>query len=176
MRDPATGLANRMAFMDRLRQALVGLERQPGCIALLFLDVDGFKQINDTWGHRAGDRVLAEIASRLSKVSRRFDTVARYGGDEFVMLLTALRDVENLEVIGDRVMKAVCEPIRHEVVEVQISGSVGAVVGADPLADPDELLDQGDTAMYVAKREGGGRLVRYDAALHGLVGRPRTGL
>lgn len=175
MRDPATGLANRMAFMDRLRQAVVGLERQPGCVALLFLDVDGFKQINDTWGHRTGDRVLAEIARRLTTVSRRFDTVARYGGDEFVMLLTALRDVDNLELIGERVMKAVCEPIQHEGVEMRISGSVGAVVASDPLADPDELLDQGDTAMYVAKREGGGRLVRYDPALHGLLGRTGNG-
>jgi diguanylate cyclase (GGDEF)-like protein len=166
MQDPATGLANRMAFMDRLKQALVGLERQPGRIALLFLDVDGFKTINDTWGHRFGDAVLERIAGRLTAVSRRFDTVARYGGDEFVMLCTALHESENLQLIGERVMKAVCQPIGGPDGELRVSGSIGAVICSDPLNDPDALVEQGDTAMYAAKRDGGNRLVLYGADVH----------
>ncbi len=167
MRDPATGVANRMALMDRLRQTLIGLERQPGRVALMFLDIDGFKQINDAYGHRIGDAVLAQIAKRLTGVSRRFDTVARYGGDEFVLLYTALRDDENLNVIGARVMRAVQVPMEFGGVSLRVCGSVGAVVTRDPAADPDQLVDQGDRAMYAAKREGGGRLVVYDPLVHG---------
>jgi len=175
MRDPATGLANRLALMDRLRQALAGLERQPGRVAILFLDVDGFKQINDTWGHRVGVLVLAEIASRLTTVSRRFDTVARYGGDEFVLLCTALRENENLLLIGERVMRAVCAPPRRGGPKLSLSASIGAVVCGDPQADPDGVLEQGDTAMYAAKRDGGGRLAIYDASVHLPLGAANTG-
>jgi diguanylate cyclase (GGDEF)-like protein/PAS domain S-box-containing protein len=166
MQDPVTGLANRLALMDRLRQSLAALDRQPGRVALLFLDVDGFKQVNDTWGHRTGDRVLARIAKRLTGVSRRFDTVARYGGDEFVMLVTGLRDQENVLAIGQRVMSAVCVPMHTAGRALDLSASIGAVVCSDPLADPDQLLEHGDTAMYAAKRSGRGRLVLYDAAVH----------
>ncbi len=165
MQDPATGLANRMAFIDRLKQALMALERQPGRIALFFLDVDGFKQINDTWGHRVGDQVLEQIAHRLTGVSRRFDTVARYGGDEFVVLCTALRENENLKLIGQRVMRAVSAPMDGPQ-PLSVTSSIGAVVCTDPLTDPEDLLDQGDTAMYHAKRGGGSRLALYDADVH----------
>lgn len=173
MQDPATGLANRMALTDRLRQALVGLERQPGCVGLLFLDVDGFKQINDTWGHRTGDQVLAQIAGRLTGVSRRFDTVARYGGDEFVMLLTAVPDEEHLREIGERVMRAVAEPIELAGGRLQLSTSIGSVLCSDPAADPDEVLERVDTAMYAAKRAGGGRLTPYDPGVHAPLGSER---
>lgn len=169
MRDPATGLSNRLALMDRLRQAVAALERQPGRIALLFLDIDGFKEVNDTWGHQAGDQVLAEIAGRLMAVSRRFDTVARYGGDEFVILLTALRANENLSTIGERVMRAVSARISGIGADLRLSASVGAVVCDDPTADPAAVLDAGDAAMYAAKREGGGRLTIFEAGVH----RPR---
>jgi diguanylate cyclase (GGDEF)-like protein/PAS domain S-box-containing protein len=166
MRDPATGLANRLALMDRLRQALVSLERQPGRVAVLFLDIDGFKQINDTHGHRIGDAVLAQLAKRLIGVSRRFDTVARYGGDEFVLLFTSLREEENLAVIAERVMRAVRVPMAFSGLTLQVSGSIGAVTTSEASADPDTLLEQGDTAMYAAKRAGGGRLEQYDPGLH----------
>lgn len=172
MRDPSTGLSNRLALMDRLRQALAALERQPGRIALLFLDIDGFKGVNDTWGHHAGDQVLNEIAGRLTAVSRRFDTVARYGGDEFVILLTALRANENLRAIGERVMRAVSVRIGGVGEGVRLSASVGAVVCDDPNADPVAVLDAGDIAMYAAKREGGGRLAIFDAGVHGSAGAP----
>jgi diguanylate cyclase (GGDEF)-like protein/PAS domain S-box-containing protein len=174
MRDAATGLANRLALMDRLRQALSALERQPGRVALLFVDIDGFKQVNDTWGHQAGDRALAVIGSRINSASRRFDTVARYGGDEFVVLLTSLRANENLRGIGERVMRAIRAPIERVGEGVILRASIGAVITHDAGADPIALLEAGDTAMYAAKREGGDRMVIYDADVHGVAGRPRA--
>jgi diguanylate cyclase (GGDEF)-like protein/PAS domain S-box-containing protein len=162
MRDPATGLANRLALMDRLRLAVASLERQPGRLALFFVDIDGFKQINDTYGHRVGDSVLAQLARRLTRVSRRFDTVARYGGDEFVMVCSALHGSDDLTQIGERVMRTVCDPLEGIAADMRVSASIGAVVCANPLSDPDLLLDHGDMAMYAAKRAGGGRLEIYD--------------
>ena len=175
MRDPATGLANRLALMDRLKQALVGLERQPGRVAVLFLDIDGFKQINDTHGHRIGDAVLAQLAKRLTGVSRHFDTVARYGGDEFVLLFTSVRDEENLPLIADRVMRAVRVPMSFSGLTIQVSGSIGAVITADSAADPETLVEQSDIAMYAGKRSGGGRLEVYDPAVHRPLGDPASG-
>ena len=90
LHDPVTGLANRVALMDRLSQALVALERQPGRLAVLYVDLDHFKNVNDSFGHDAGDQVLAEVGRRLSLLSRHADTVARIGGDEFVVLCGAL--------------------------------------------------------------------------------------
>lgn len=171
MQDPYTGLANRLALMDRLKQALVRLEREPGRVAVLFLDIDGFKQINDTWGHRVGDLVLAQIAKRLTGISRRFDTVCRYGGDEFVLLCTALRGDENIALIGERVANTVRRPIRTGEAQVVVRGSIGAVICSDPLADPEMLVEQADTAMYAAKREQSEGLVIYDAGLHPPLGR-----
>ena len=101
LHDPVTGLANRVALMDRLTQAVVGLERQPGRLAVLYVDLDHFKAINDSFGHDAGDQVLAEVGHRLSGLSRRGDTVARLGGDEFVVLCGDLRDDDDVGLIGE---------------------------------------------------------------------------
>ena len=110
MHDSVTGLANRVALIDRLAQALVALERRPGRVGLLFLDIDGFKSINDTLGHHVGDQVLVEVGKRLTRVARRFDTAVRYGGDEFVLLCTALPHDDDLRLIGDRVLHAIRAP------------------------------------------------------------------
>jgi len=166
MQDPQTGLANRLALMDRLKQALVRLEREPGRVAVLFLDIDDFKEINDRLGHRVGDAVLVQIAERLTGISRRFDTVCRYGGDEFVLLCTALHDDENVALIGERVASTLNRPIRTNGSELPVRSSIGAVVCSDPLADPEALLDEADTAMYAAKRERAQTIVIYDAERH----------
>ncbi len=157
MRDALTGLANRVALLDRLGQAVAALERQPGSVALLFIDIDGFKTINDTFGHRAGDLVLVEIARRLARVARRFDTVARYGGDEFVLLSTALADESGLGVIGNRVMRAVRGPVEVGTISLEVTLSVGGVVVSDPEVEPEQLLADADAAMYAAKGAGPGR-------------------
>ena len=107
LHDPVTGLANRVALMDRLSQALAAFERQPGRLAVLFVDLDHFKAINDSFGHDAGDQVLAEIGRRLSQLSRNADTVARLGGDEFVVLCAALRDHDDVGLIGDRIVRGI---------------------------------------------------------------------
>ena len=172
LHDAVTGVANRLALMDRLSQALVALEPQPGRLALLFIDLDDFKAVNDTLGHDAGDGVLVEVAARLQRVARRTDTVARFGGDEFVMLCPALCKDDDLGAIGDRIMRALRAPLKNGR-EITITGSLGAVMTGDPLADPAELLQQADFAMYAAKRAGRNRCEIYDPAQHGLVASAR---
>ncbi len=172
LHDPLTGLMNRVALMDRLAQSLIALERRPGQIALLFIDVDGFKSVNDTLGHKAGDQVLCEVGRRLDAIARRTDTVARFGGDEFVMLCTRLRDGDDLRLIGDRIIRSLSKPLRDGS-EVDVTASVGAVSTSNPTLAPEELLQQADFAMYAAKRAGRNRLEIYDAQLHGLVASSR---
>jgi diguanylate cyclase (GGDEF)-like protein/PAS domain S-box-containing protein len=164
--DSVTGLANRVALIDRLTQALLALERRPGRVGLLFLDIDAFKSINDTLGHHAGDQVLVDVGKRLTRVARRFDTAVRYGGDEFVLLCTALPHDDDLRLIGDRVLHAIRAPLIEGHREPQISDSLGATVTSDASADPDELLEQADAAMYAAKRAGGDRFQMFNAELH----------
>jgi len=168
LHDPVTGLANRIALMDRLAQALIALERQPGRLGLLFVDLDDFKSINDTLGHEVGDRVLIEVARRLKRIARRADTVVRFGGDEFVLLCTALSTEHDLEMIGDRVMSAIREPLDQALLGLSITGSVGAVITSDPTADPGQLLQQADIAMYAAKRAGRNGIKSYTPQLHDL--------
>ncbi len=168
LHDSVTGLANRVALMDRLTQALVALERRPGRLALLFIDLDDFKGINDTLGHDVGDRALAEVGRRLTRLARRSDTVARLGGDEFVLLCTELREADDLRLLGDRIVQALRRPLTSAQ-ELTITGSLGAVATSDPLADPGELVQQADFAMYAAKRGGRNRFEVYDATLHGPV-------
>jgi len=166
LHDVVTGLANRVALMDRLGQALVALERRSGRVGLLFIDLDEFKQINDSLGHDAGDQVLVEVGRRLTEVARRVDTVARLGGDEFVMLCVHLSDDDDLRLIGDRVVRAIGQPLTIAGKDLTITGSVGAVVSADPQLHPGELLRQADVALYDAKRAGRNRFQVFDPDLH----------
>jgi diguanylate cyclase (GGDEF)-like protein/PAS domain S-box-containing protein len=158
MHDALTGVSNRVALIDRLTQALVALERRPSQLGVLFLDIDNFKHVNDEFGHSAGDRVLIEIGRRLTSVSRRFDTVARYGGDEFAILCTSLNDNRDLRLIARRVLAVISEPVIDGENTHTITTSLGAVITRDPAADPDALLQQADAAMYAAKRAGPGRI------------------
>jgi diguanylate cyclase (GGDEF)-like protein/PAS domain S-box-containing protein len=167
LHDPVTGLANRTALMDHLLHALARLESRHDQLALLFIDLDDFKSVNDTLGHRTGDRVLREVGHRLTRISRRGDTVARLGGDEFVLVCTVLHDGDGLGVICDRVMRAVCAPLQDGPHDVTVTGSLGAALTSEPLAEPDELLQQADVAMYAAKRSGGNRFEMYRAELRG---------
>jgi diguanylate cyclase (GGDEF)-like protein len=147
-------LVNRIALRDRLSQALLALERQPGKIALLFVDLDNFKKINDSFGHDLGDRVLCEVARRVSSVARRADTVARLGGDEFVVLCTSLRDDDDPRQLGERVIKVIGNPFVENDLDLSVTASVGIVLSGDPIADPGQLLQEADIAMYQAKEAG----------------------
>jgi diguanylate cyclase (GGDEF)-like protein/PAS domain S-box-containing protein len=167
LHDHVTGLANRVALMDHLAGALAALERHPSRVALLFIDIDNFKNINDTLGHDAGDRVLADVGRRLKLVARPTDTIARFGGDEFVMLCAELSEAHDLQSIGDRIMQTLREPLT-EGQELSITGSVGGVFTSDPMFDPGELLRRADSAMYAAKRAGRDRFEIYDAHALGL--------
>jgi diguanylate cyclase (GGDEF)-like protein/PAS domain S-box-containing protein len=164
--DPVTGLANRIALMDRLERALVGLERERGRVGLFFVDLDDFKAINDALGHEVGDRVLGEIGRGLERVARRSDTVARFGGDEFVVLCPALREGDDLRLIADRLLQAVRTALTNGH-DILLTASVGAVSTSDPTADAPALLQEADFAMYAAKRAGRNRFEIYDDTLHG---------
>ena len=163
--DPLTGLANRVLFIDRLSQSLLSLERHPGQVAVLFVDLDHFKEINDTYGHDAGDRLLVDIAGRLTAISRRTDTVARLGGDEFVFLCANLRADEDVRIIADRIVRSLYAPIVDNGHELTVTASVGVIVTSDPYVSPNDLLRDADAAMYQAKERGRNHYQFFDAAL-----------
>ena len=158
--DALTGLPNRRLLTDRLDQAIAQAQRRDERFAVCMLDLDGFKPINDRYGHDAGDQVLMEVGNRLCAVVRASDTVARLGGDEFVIVLRDFKGEAGLR----RVLFSLDPPIRlgRQQAIVRIGGSLGAAV-FDPAAplDGDQLLRQADQAAYEAKREGGGRYARF---------------
>ena len=173
LHDPVTGLANRAALMDRLSQALAALERQPGRLAVLFVDLDHFKAVNDSFGHDAGDQVLAEVGRRLSQLSRNADIVARLGGDEFVVLCGALRDDDDVGLIADRIVQGIRSPYIEDGRDLSITCSVGIVVTGDPLAEPERLIRDADEVMYEAKETGRNRYRVFDSSRRILTGASR---
>jgi diguanylate cyclase (GGDEF)-like protein len=175
LHDALTGLANRVALMDHFAKALASLERQSGSVGLLFVDLDDFKEVNDSLGHDAGDRVLSEVGRRLASVARRTDTVARLGGDEFVLLCAHLSRHDDLRLISDRVVRAVRAPMTIAGVELIVTGSVGVVLTEDPSVTPGELLRQADVALYHAKGAGRNRFEIFDPDVH-LAEESTTGL
>ena len=164
LHDPVTGLVNRVALMDRLARSLATLERQPGRLAVLFVDLDHFKKINDSFGHEAGDQVLAEVGRRLTLVSRHADTVARLGGDEFVVLCGDLSDDDDVGLIGDRIVRGIRAPYVDDGRDLSITCSVGIVVTRDPHAEPEELIRDADGVMYEAKEAGRNRYRSLDSS------------
>jgi diguanylate cyclase (GGDEF)-like protein len=168
LHDPVTGLVNRVALMDRFDHALAGLESGDGRLVLLFVDLDDFKSVNDALGHDTGDRVLREVGRRLDHMSRRSDTVAALGGDEFVVLCQASRDDEDLALICDRAMGAICAPLQDGPHDLTVTGSLGAVITSDQSVEPEELLRQAEVATNAAKRSGGNRFELYTTELGSL--------
>lgn len=152
--DPLTGLANRVMLADRLRQALAGLGGEPGCVHVLFIDLDGYKHVNDTLGHLAGDEVLIAVARRLAGALRSGDTAARYGGDEFVVVIERPSGGcgETMEATAERFRSSIAEPIIVAAGEARVTASVGWVTTTDPETDVTELLGAADQAAYEAKR------------------------
>jgi diguanylate cyclase (GGDEF)-like protein/PAS domain S-box-containing protein len=166
--DPLTGLANRALFRDRTTQALSRRARRDGAVAVLFLDLDDFKRVNDGLGHAAGDALLVAIATRLVAATRHADTVARLGGDEFAVLLELGADGAEASAVGERVAAAFRAPIRVDGREMSVAASVGLAVAA-PGDDVDVLLRNADVAMYEAKARGKSRVVTFERAMHAQV-------
>jgi diguanylate cyclase (GGDEF)-like protein len=163
--DPLTQLPNRALFADTVESAIQRLPKTLRHLAVMFIDLDGFKAVNDTRGHAAGDEVLCSIAARLCQHVRKHDLAARLGGDEFAVLLTNLREVEDARMVATRIVDSLLAPVRLGHQTVTLGGSIGvAVMSAHGHAlGADELLRRADMAMYLAKRQGKGRFVVFDA-------------
>ncbi|MEY8878912.1 MAG: PAS domain S-box protein [Leptothrix sp. (in: b-proteobacteria)] len=153
--DTLTGLPNRLLLSDRLNQALQAAQRLQHLLAVAYLDLDGFKQVNDRHGHEAGDRLLREVARRIGSLVRGSDTAARLGGDEFVILLSGLASREQCRMALDRLLAAIQEPIEIDAqTTVQVAGSMGVALYPVDAQTSSHLLTLADTAMYEAKRAG----------------------
>jgi diguanylate cyclase (GGDEF)-like protein len=162
LHDPLTGLANRALLMERLAQALARTERRPSSVAVLFLDIDRFKTINDNFGHEVGDSVLACIGDRLRKALRPEDMASRFGGDEFVVLCEGLEDDRHVVTIANRIGRSISEPISLEAGEVVVTTSIG-IAAARGIGDrPEVLLRDADAAVYRAKERGRDRFEFFD--------------
>jgi diguanylate cyclase (GGDEF)-like protein/PAS domain S-box-containing protein len=164
-RDPLTGLANRALFENRLRHALAAGLRSQRPVALLFLDLDDFKTINDSLGHTAGDLLLQRVSARIDPLVRPADTTARLGGDEFAVLLDGVESIEEAEHIAGRILRAFAEPMVIEQRPLEVTASIGIALG-DSSIEADELLRNADTAMYAAKADGKNRVRAFEQRMH----------
>jgi diguanylate cyclase (GGDEF)-like protein/PAS domain S-box-containing protein len=165
LHDPLTGLPNRAMFMDQLRAALTHAETDHGVTALLFIDLDGFKAINDSLGHDAGDQVLRRIAHRLRRGLRRDDIVARVGGDEFVILCRQLPTEHHSQDTAERLLPMLATPVEIAGAEAVLTASIGIAISTQPTTDPEELIRDADAAMYHAKARGKNRYEVFDDIL-----------
>ncbi|MCF7995268.1 MAG: EAL domain-containing protein [Chromatiaceae bacterium] len=161
--DHLTGLPNRRLLTDRLDHSIAHIRRKGRVLAVCYLDLDGFKPINDRYGHAVGDRFLVQVAKALGQVVRGEDTVARLGGDEFVLLLTDLGQPEDCFGLLHRVLAAVRDPIKVGGLMHSVSASIGVTLCPPDIADPDTLLRHADQAMYQAKESGKNTYHLYDA-------------
>jgi diguanylate cyclase (GGDEF)-like protein/PAS domain S-box-containing protein len=163
--DTLTGLANRALFLDRVTHALALARRHSGTIAVIFLDLDNFKTVNDSLGHAQGDMLLVQTSERMQHEMRTTDTIARFGGDEFAILIEDSSDEDAAMTVVNRVLETMRKPFYLEGKEVYISPSIGlAIAEAEHTAS--DLLRNADTAMYIAKQSGKGQYCRYEARMH----------
>jgi len=163
--DALTGLLNRNLFNDRLARTLTVAHREQHVFALLFLDLDRFKWVNDTFGHRAGDFLLKETASRLTSATRESDSVCRLGGDEFIVILPNLHSGLDAEIIADKILEKLAQPFQLEEQQVQISASIGIAVYPEDGRDAEVLYQNADSAMYAAKAAGRNQISFFTADL-----------
>jgi diguanylate cyclase (GGDEF)-like protein/PAS domain S-box-containing protein len=165
LHDPLTGLANRALFIDRLSQARLRVARDGGKGAVLILDLDDFKGVNDTFGHVAGDQLLVAVARRLEHAARSSDSLCRFGGDEFLYSAENLQSIAEAEAVAQRLLDAMAEPFVLEGMLVQQHLSIGIVVWSDADASPEEFVRNADVALYQAKRWGGGTYVVFTPSM-----------
>jgi len=152
--DALTGLPNRMLLEDRVRQAINRAARSRRLFALMFIDLDRFKPVNDDFGHGIGDMLLRQVGARLEGVTRKEDTVARMGGDEFIVLLTELTSRNEAAIVGQKLLNELNRPFRIESHDISVSGSIGVSIYPEDGDDINALVSKADAAMYQVKREG----------------------
>jgi diguanylate cyclase (GGDEF)-like protein len=163
--DPLTGLPNRRLLEDRMTQALKAAKRSRHVVAVMFLDLDHFKAVNDTHGHAVGDKLLKKVASHLVELLRVEDTVARIGGDEFIILLPRLKDDMQAIVIAEKIVTGFAKPFKLGDLQLQLGASLGIALYPQHGLNPKNLIKQADSAMYSAKRQGRGRYEIYTASM-----------
>lgn len=153
--DPLTGLPNRVLFNDRLEHGLAQARRNGWRLAVMFIDLDGFKAVNDTHGHAAGDSVLKAVASRLSQSVREDDTISRYAGDEFMYLVTKVKDSQALSTVAAKILESIQSPcevnVDGQTIRVTVTASLGIAIFPKDGTTVDTLIHSADKAMYVAK-------------------------
>jgi diguanylate cyclase (GGDEF)-like protein len=171
LHDPLTGLPNRLLLLERLEHALLRSLRSRDPVAILFVDLDRFKLVNDSHGHLIGDELLVAVADRMAKLIRPGDTLARLSGDEFVVVCEAITKKLQIHMIAARIVEALGSPFPLDDVVVEVSASVGIAFSTPKGTDPEELLREADIAMYQAKRRGGGTHQVVDVREQGLAER-----
>jgi diguanylate cyclase (GGDEF)-like protein/PAS domain S-box-containing protein len=165
LHDPLTGLANRVLFRDHVERALAGRRRRRGKVAVLFLDLDNFKVVNDSLGHQAGDRLLIEVARRLEATVRASDIAARQGGDEFTILLDRVRGVDDATAMAQRIAADLGKPIALDGRSIVVNVSIGIALADAHVRNADDLMAHADAAMYEAKADGPGRHAVFDPSM-----------
>lgn len=164
--DHLTQLPNRILFNDRLAQSIRGAKRFNRVIAVLFIDIDNFKMINDNFGHDAGDNILQVTASKIRQCLREIDTVSRLGGDEFAVILSEVKNNDTTIETAKRIIEAVSSPIVHDEIEMNITASIGIALYPDDATNISELLSHADAAMYEAKQKGKNNYFFYREMKH----------
>ncbi len=164
LHDGLTKLPNRLLLMERLQQLLIMAQRLERRVAILFLDLDGFKEVNDSWGHDMGDHVLKAVASRLLQQIRSSDTAARMGGDEFVVLLNQPDSIDDIAMIATRLIDEINMPIEWRGTPTRVGASIGITISDHQSADAEQLLRQADDAMYHAKKSGKNQFYFHQAS------------
>lgn len=152
--DPLTGLPNRLLLLDRLKQSLKKIKRAKKHMALLYIDLDKFKEINDRLGHNAGDEVLKSVAKRLLSSVRAVDTVARIGGDEFIVLMESVSGTEDVKKVAEKLNHSLQQSVHWDMHELFVTSSIGISLSPDDTEDPEELMKKADIAMYQSKKRG----------------------
>ena len=162
--DPLTGLPNRILLLDRLKQSIKKIKRIKKCTALLYIDLDKFKEINDSLGHNAGDKVLKSVAKRLLDSVRAMDTVARIGGDEFIIIMESVSSIEDVKKVAEKLNHSLQQSVNINTHELFVTSSIGISLSPDDSEDPEELIKKADAAMYRSKQQGRNTYHFYNTA------------